>query len=134
MVENRIGGVIFCLYDGENIQLEKRLKEKQGLQNFIIIPGGEIEAGEDEVTALKREIKEEYGIETITFFKKLGVAAGTGNVYLVTNWVGDPKAPEADLGKSVHMEATLEDARILCKHPVTQEILDLLDKELAGNY
>lgn len=131
MTENYNGGVIFALYDGQEIQLEKRLTEKGGLKDFVIIPGGGIENGETEEQALRREVREEYGIEQITYFKKIGVVSGTGSVYIVTNWVGEPKDPEKNDAKSVHVSASLKEARDLCKHPNSQLILDLVDQELS---
>lgn len=131
-------GVIFILFDGEKIQLEKRLTSKGGLRGFTIVPGGGIENRESEEVALRREVREEYGVE-ITFFKKLGVVLDPsdppvihhGNVYLITNWVGKIQDPEISRGKSVHVEASIPEARKICEHPITQDILNLLEEELS---
>jgi 8-oxo-dGTP pyrophosphatase MutT (NUDIX family) len=127
-------GVIFVLYCDGQIQLEERIEKDKRLFGFTIVPGGGIENGESEVTALKREVREEYGVE-INVFKKLGVVTyqhtenviNHGNVYFVTDWVGKLDNPE---GRNKHLQATLLEARSLCKIPATQEILDLVEKEL----
>jgi 8-oxo-dGTP pyrophosphatase MutT (NUDIX family) len=128
-------GVIFALFDGYRIQLERRLEDKRGLQGFVIIPGGGIEQGQTEEAALNAEIIQEYAVYP-TYYKKLGVVhhcfdggVNHGNVYLVTNWVGDPANPEK---RNEHLEVSLEEARSLCTHPISQRVLDLIDSELSG--
>lgn len=127
--------VIFALYDGQRINLEQRIEPGRKLTGYTIIPGGEIGLNETEEEALSREVFEEYGVEVVKF-KKLGVVTdeisksvvNNGNVYLVSKWKGELSNPEA---KNGHIQATLSEARVLCNHPMSQRILDLVDQAIA---
>ncbi len=68
--------------------------------NLWEFPGGKLESGESVVVALHRELKEELGIRIIEYrplirvrheYHDLSVSL---NVYLVTDWQGEPRAME----------------------------------------
>jgi len=126
-------GVVFAIVKDGFIQLEKRLKVGSALYGYYIVPGGKMDPGEKEKRALVREVEEEYNV-IVSKCKKLGViesevigGVSTRHIYMVTNWLGELKNPEA---MNEHCEATLTEARKLCKHPITQQILDLVEAEL----
>lgn len=50
------------------------------------------------------------------------------HVYKVTGWEGVLRNPE---GKNEYIEVTLKEARVLCKHPISQKILDLVEASLS---
>jgi len=59
--EQPVLAVAMCIRDGSKVLLVRRNKEPgKGRWSF---PGGVVELGEDLIDALKREIKEELGIE-----------------------------------------------------------------------
>lgn len=130
-------GVIFVIFDGKKIQLEKRSEEKDKYCGFTFIPGGKVEAGEAPLDALIREVKEEYCV-TAEVFKQLGTISGveaeTGlpafhHIFMVSKWGGNLSNPE---DRNVHLEATIEEAREICQHPVSQKVIDLVEAELFG--
>ena len=90
--------------------------------------------GETLENALFREVSEEYGVEVLTY-KKLGVFpmvedSGVLNVrhlYLVTKWNGVLSNPEQTNG---HIEASLEEASEICKHPLSQVFLKQIQQKL----
>lgn len=129
-------GVIFVIFDGKNIQLEKRIEKNKKYYGYVLIPGGGVEQGESPQSALIREVREEYeamfiqakelgAIETVEEDGQLNYR----HVFLVDEWKGRLLNPEH---KNIHLKATLEEARELCKHPVSQLVLDMVEKELSG--
>ena len=62
MVEYKTAVVAIVEYDGQ-ILIGKKINKQGILSNSWHIPGGKVEIGESEEQALKREIKEEAGIE-----------------------------------------------------------------------
>ncbi len=66
MIEVAVKGII--LDESNRILVLKRSKEEDVFKNLWDIPGGKIEFGEDLKQALKREIKEEAGIEVDVLF------------------------------------------------------------------
>lgn len=81
---------------------------------------------------MMREVAEEYGVE-VQSYEQIGVVTdiedgGIVNfrhVFLVTSWIGELSNPE---NKNKHLEAGLDKARKICKHPVSQRILNLLEE------
>jgi 8-oxo-dGTP pyrophosphatase MutT (NUDIX family) len=102
---------------------------------FTIVPGGSVKNGETQEEAMIREAGEEYGVIP-TVYKKLGVVHNRSSVgsldfrhvFLVTEWEGELSNRE---NRNEHLEASLEEARELCVHPILQKILDLIEKELT---
>jgi len=129
-------GVVFILFDGNKLQLEERMKPQDQYFGYTFIPGGKIEDGEEICSALRREVMEEYGVtlkEGFGLGDIQGVEDGgvlnVRHIFLVTSWDGTLANPE---GKNRHIEATFSEARELCKHPVSQKILDLFEAKLFG--
>lgn len=127
-------GVIFVIYDGQKIQLEKRVNKNDKYYGYITIPGGMVEQGEAPQNALVREIREEYGATFVNAKELGGVESIEGDgqpnfrhVFLVDGWSGRLSNPEHE---NIHIKATIEQARKICKHPVTQRALDLVEAEL----
>lgn len=128
-------GVIFAIVKDGIIQLEHRLKIGSALFGFNIVPGGTVEEGETYEEALVREMNEEYSItpKNYEFLGsdseiEVGLAVTVRHVFLITDWEGVLSNPEA---KNGHIEATLEEARKLCAHPISQRILDMIEARLS---
>ena len=130
---NKKQGVVFALWDGAKIQLEKRIQPGK-YQGLTIIPGGASEKDETTEEALFREVKEEYGIE-VTNFQKLGLfpslesnhTLNIRHLYLVTGWSGVLSNPE---NKNDHLEVSISEAFDLCKHSLTQAFLVVIQKAI----
>lgn len=128
-------GVVFAVVKNGIIQLEERLKLGSKYFGFTIIPGGGVEPGETLEETMLREFKEEYDATAVKY-KELGSVLATEedltinvrHVYLVSDWVGTLSNPE---NRNGHIEKTLEEARILCTHPISQRILDMVEDELS---
>lgn len=128
--------VIHALYRDGKLQLEKRTEPGASMFGYVIVPGGSIKVGETQEEAMLREAGEEYGVIPLVY-KKLGIVynrSSSGSldfrhIYIVTEWEGELKNLE---NRNEHIEATLEEARELCKHPISQQTLNLIEKELSG--
>jgi len=126
-------GVVFALWDGKHIQLEKRLAGN--FEGFVIIPGGGVEEGESPDTAEFREIYEEYRVllKRSTYLGSYTEEGpnliNTRYVFLVTEWGGKLSNPE---NKNEHIEATLDEAFKICKNPLTQIFLNMVQKEILS--
>lgn len=137
MVERKemdeIHGVVFALFKDGKICLEKRTEPNTNFYGYTIVPGGRIEQGETAEEALLREVKEEFGVE-IAAYRDVGIVDSVeGNlinfrhVFLVTSWKGRLSNPE---GKNRHLRMSLEKAMATCTHPISQGILDKVNKAL----
>ncbi len=130
--------VICAFVKNGKIQLEERTELDKPMFGHVIVPGGTVESRETIEEACMRESEEEYGVRPVEY-RKIGIVFNTSSkgtldfrhVFLITDWSGELTNKE---NRNKHLSATLSEAKTVCKHPVTQEILDLIDKELAGNY
>jgi len=129
-------GVVFVLWDGKNIQLEKRTEMGDKFQGLTIVPGGAVEGQETYRWAVDREVQEEYGVKVVKAedIGKIREAEENGvvnyrHVFLVIGWEGELSNPE---GRNKHIEATFQEARKLCKHPISQQVLNLVEEELLS--
>lgn len=128
-------GVIFALWDGKNIQLEKRIKPGK-FQGYTIIPGGGVETDETLEEALLREIREEYGTKVIDYINLGSFPSIEDNgflnvrhLYLVTEWEGVLSNPE---NKNQHIECSIEEALLVCTHPLSQIFLRKVQQEVLS--
>jgi len=126
--------VIFIIREGTFIQLEKRVQPSDRYYGYTLIPGGKCDEGECPQNALIREVREEFGINSITA-EELGlleVPEGSGivsckHVFVVDSWKNTLSNPE---NRNIHLTVPIDEARKICTHPVSQKVLDLLDKYL----
>jgi ADP-ribose pyrophosphatase YjhB (NUDIX family) len=131
-------GVIFVVFKRKKLQLEKRVEPNKSYFGHVIVPGEKIESSETVKDALKRGFREEFGARIRTF-RKLGIiytkeSDGTLNirhVYKVTGWRDRLGNPE---GRNIRLEASFPVARLICQHPITQRILDLVEEDLSREY
>lgn len=126
--------VIFILFDGKNIQLEKRVEQNDKYLGHFLVPGGKVEPGEGPNAALIREVREEYGLTHIKgeelglVVVSEGVVESCKHVYLIDQWKEwKLMNPEK---RNAHLSVSLEKARHICKHPVTHAVLDLFEDYL----
>lgn len=120
-------GVIFALIQNGNISLEKRTEKGTKFFGYTLIPGGAIELDESIDEAIRREVWEEYKVR-IKAYRYLGPipsieSDGTRNyrhVCVVTDWKGRLSNPEK---RNKHITVSLQEARLVCKHPISQQIL-----------
>jgi len=128
-------GVVFVLWDGKKIQLERRDTSDKLFFGFTIIPGGKIEKGETPDEAMFNEVMEEYGVAVLVYkplcdFTDIenGGVLNKRRLYLVTKWSGVLSNPEESNG---HIEATIQEAFTLCEHPLTKTFLGVAQKEIS---
>lgn len=93
--------VAFILIDDGKVLLEQRSAHKGKGSSLLNIPGGHIETGEDQVTALARELTEELTVqlESHQFLCSLYYPATELQLihyYVVTKWSGVIQALEAE--------------------------------------
>src|SRR3989338_8332773 len=98
----RIPCVSFILMDKDKILVEKRKMDKFILPGGVCLPGGHSESTETKEQTLKREMKEELGIEPLSY-KYLGEVPLTigenqyiMSYFLVKEWFGTISANEAE--------------------------------------
>lgn len=90
-----VGGVLFC---GSRILLGKRAATRQSHPNVWDVVGGHVEAHEQPINTLSRELQEEIGVTPTDYFllerfyhpalKQHGVHRFY--LYVVTSWTGTP--------------------------------------------
>lgn len=127
----RVVAAVLCR--GGRILLAERPagKELAGWREF---PGGKCEAGEDDVTALRRELREELGIVAEAAEPFLSVIQPRAervlhlSVYRVARWQGEPRPLE---GQTLHWEATVG-ANPALLAPADQLVLAALVAAAAG--
>jgi len=93
--------VAFILIDDGKVLLEQRAPHEGRGSGLLNIPGGHIETGENQVTALARELKEELNLELKSqqFLCSLYYPAAELQLihyYVVTKWSGVIQALEAE--------------------------------------
>ena len=91
--------VIFMLIKDNQLLVEKRKLTKLIDPGLIEIPGGHLEAGEDQETALWREIQEELAVgpgEASYVCTLLSQRFQKMHYYAVRNWVGTIQNNEAE--------------------------------------
>lgn len=133
--KNEIHGVVFAIVRGGKICLEKRTNPDKSFYGYTIVPGGRIKSGETQEEALLREVQEEYGVEA-NLYRKVGIVDSVEegglinfrHVFLVTSWKGRLSNPER---RNKHLRIPLEKARTVCTHPISQRILDQVNKALS---
>ncbi|MFZ5932562.1 MAG: NUDIX hydrolase [Patescibacteria group bacterium] len=60
-------GVMFLVYKNGRFLVEEVTREASGFYGHVRIPGGKIEQGETAEEAMKREVREELGIDVKSF-------------------------------------------------------------------
>lgn len=76
-----------CVKFGNKILLQKRPDDKKTFPGFWTFPGGHVDAGEDALTAIIREVKEETGITILPENTKLKVSAINHHVDRNEIWI-----------------------------------------------
>jgi 8-oxo-dGTP pyrophosphatase MutT (NUDIX family) len=129
-------GVVFAIMQNGNILLEKRINPLSTFYGFIIIPGGGIENGESLEEALVREVDEECGIKICksvylsTKIQQEGKIVNKRHLFIITGFEGEITDEEPD--KSIHVWASIKEARSLCEHRSTQEFLDDVENYISN--
>ena len=98
--------VSFILIQDGAVLVEKRRSDKEFDASLLMVPGGHMEAGEDQLETLARELEEELNIEARSagYVCSLVHTAESDSAsevqrlhyYLVSDWRGDIEALEAE--------------------------------------
>jgi len=98
--------ISFILIQDGSVLLEKRRSDKEFDPAMVMIPGGHMEEGEDQLDTLARELEEELNIiaDSAGYVCSLIHTAESDteqevqrlHYYLVTEWRGDIEAQEAE--------------------------------------
>ncbi|EPZ7317638.1 NUDIX domain-containing protein [Vibrio mimicus] len=94
--------VSFLLIKEGACLLERRSAMKASDPNIIAIPGGHIEAGENQAQALQREVQEELGVEATgsvylcSLYHPTEIELQLLHYYVVDEWQGEIACHEAD--------------------------------------
>lgn len=120
-VEREVTGAILISKDNKILLVRKNLKRDEVYMDYWIIPGGGIEDGEKKEQALIREIKEETGINILSYKIELVDSEGRGESTRSLN------------GERVLCKMKFYDYRIRIDDKKSEELLVELDDEL-GEY
>lgn len=126
-VINKVGGII--------LNGKKMLVVREKGKDMVFMPGGEIEKGENDEQSIRRELKEELGVEVkkIKYYDTItGPAAYANNVLLnmrlyITEIKGDPK-PCGEIEEIMWIDRTYNNGRV----KPTPFIRDCLVPRLVG--
>ncbi|ENM5903112.1 NUDIX domain-containing protein [Vibrio mimicus] len=94
--------VSFLLIKEGACLLERRSAMKASDPNIIAIPGGHIEAGENQAQALQREVQEELGVKATgsvylcSLYHPTEIELQLLHYYVVDEWQGEIACHEAD--------------------------------------
>lgn len=98
--------VSFILIQDGAVLVEKRRDDKEFDPSLLMVPGGHMEAGEDQLDTLARELEEELNVEAQSagYVCSLVHTAESDSesevqrlhYYLVSDWQGDIEALEAE--------------------------------------
>ena len=129
-------GVIFLLYKNGKFLVEEVVRPDSEFYGHVRIPGRKIEQGESPEDAMKREIKEEFGVSAKSFIHldTFEDVALSGNYYvfhafLVLDYDGEVKNQEP--GKSNIYWLPIHEARDSLKLASSRYILCLSEKAIT---
>jgi 8-oxo-dGTP diphosphatase len=94
--------VSFILIKDGKVLVERRRMDRRNDPGAVVVPGGHVESGEGHEDALRRELKEELGLEgsDFSFFDKMLCESTTeyqmNHWYICHDWSGTPVASEAE--------------------------------------
>ena len=99
---NTVDTVAFILIKNDKVLVERRKMDRKNDPGAVVVPGGHVESGESHEEALRRELKEELGLEgsDFSFFDKMLCESTTeyqmNHWYICVDWIGTPVASEAE--------------------------------------
>jgi 8-oxo-dGTP pyrophosphatase MutT (NUDIX family) len=132
IVEDLVAGIFI---DGREFLVEKRRDDKDVDPGYIEIPGGHVEKDETLEDALKREMKEELGIdvERAKFVQRSLYTASNGergriHYFHVEKWIGRIVSNEAG---RVYWESKVSNLTILPDKKAIQRVLGI--KNIVAN-
>jgi len=94
--------VAFILIKDSKVLVERRKMDRKNDPGAVVIPGGHVEPGESHQEALRRELREELGLDgsDFSFFDKMLCESTTeyqmNHWYICRDWLGTPVASEAE--------------------------------------
>ena len=127
--------VVAAVIERDGLFLAARRTEPEEFRGMWELPGGKVEPGEDDVTALVRECREELGVE-IEVGGRVGPEYLTPNGKMVVRTYravlisGEP-APIEDHDELCWLTAGTPEVRALTWLPGDYVVLDALDAEAA---
>ena len=94
--------VSFILIKDGKVLVERRRLDRVNDPGAVVVPGGHVEPGESHQEALKRELREELGLDgsDFSFLDKMLCESTTeyqmNHWYICRDWCGTPVASEAE--------------------------------------